>query len=41
MNEEHGTFTPLCFSQAGGRSPETYMFHKRNAQKIANKTELI
>ena len=39
MNAEHGTFTPLVFSLTGGEGPETSMFHKHIAQKIANKTE--
>ena len=39
MNVEHGTFTPLVFSLTGGEGPETFMFHKHIAQKIANKTE--
>ena len=39
MNVEHGTFTPLVFSLTGGEGPETSMFHKDIAQKIANKTE--
>ena len=39
MNVQHGTFTPLDFSLAGGEGPETSMFHTYIAQKIANKTE--
>ena len=39
MNMEHGTFTPLVFSLTGGEGPETSMFHKYIAHKIANKTE--
>ena len=39
MNVKHGTFTPLVFSLTGGEGPETSMFHKPVAQKIANKTE--
>ena len=39
INVEHGTFTPLVFSLTGGEGPETSMFHKPVAQKIANKTE--
>ena len=39
MDVEHGTFTPLVFSLTGGEGPETSMFHKHIAQKIANKTE--
>ena len=38
MNMEHGTFTPLFFSLTGFEDPETSMFHKHIAQKIANKT---
>ena len=41
MNMEHGTFTPLVFSLTGGEGPETSMFHKYIAQKIANKTRKI
>ena len=36
---EHGTFTLLVFSLTGGIGPETSMFHKHIAQKIANKTD--
>ena len=36
---EHGTFTTLVFSLTDGEGPETSMFHKHIAQKIANKTE--
>ena len=39
MNVEHGTFTTFVFSLTGGEGPETSMFHKHIAQKIANKTE--
>ena len=39
MNVEDGTFTSLVFSLTGGEGPETSMFNKRIAQKIANKTE--
>ena len=39
MNVEHRTFTPLVFPLTGGEGPETSMFHKHIAQKIANKTE--
>ena len=39
MNVEHGTFVPLVFSLTGGEGPETYMFHKHIAQKVANKME--
>ena len=41
INVEHGTFTPLVFSLTGGEGPETSMFHKHIAQKIANKTRKI
>ena len=39
MNVENRTFTPLVFSLTGGKGPETSIFHKHIAQKIANKTE--
>ena len=39
MNMEHGTFTPLFISLSGGERPETSMFHKDIAQKIANKSK--
>ena len=39
MNVEHGTFTPLVFSLTGGEDPETSLFHKHIAQKIANKKQ--
>ena len=39
MDVRHGTFTPFVFSLTGGEFPETSMFHKHIAQKIANKTE--
>ena len=39
MNVEHGAVTALVFSLTGGEGPETSMFHKHIAQKIANKTE--
>ena len=39
MNVEHGTFTPLVFSLAGGEGSEISMFYKHFAQKIVNKTE--
>ena len=39
MNVKHGTFTSLVFSLTGGEGPETSMFHKPVAQKIANETE--
>ena len=38
MNVEHGTFTPLVFSLTGGEGPETAVFHKHVAAKIAEKT---
>ena len=39
MNVEHGTFTPLVFSFTGGEGPETSIFQKHIAYKIANKTD--
>ena len=39
MNVEHGTFTPLVFSLAGGEGPETSTFHKHIAQKYCEKNE--
>ena len=34
---EHGTFTPLVFSTAGGESPECRKFHQRLASLISLK----
>ena len=39
MNVEHGTFTALFLSLAGGEDPETFMFDKHIPQKIAIKTD--
>ena len=39
MNVEHGTFTSLAFSLAGGKGPEVSMFHKHIAQSISAKTK--
>ena len=39
MNVEHGTFTALFLSLAGGEDPETSMFDKHIPQKIAIKTD--
>ena len=39
MNVEHGTFTSLAFSLAGGKGPEVSMFHKHIAQTIPAKTK--
>ena len=37
LNVEHGSFTPIVFSTAGGASPEANKHHKRIAQLIALK----
>ena len=37
LNVEHGSFTPMIFSTAGGASPEANKHHKRIAQLIALK----
>ena len=37
MNVEHGSFTPIIFSTAGGVGPEANRHHKRIAQLMALK----
>ena len=39
MNNEHGSFTPLVYTIYGGMAPECSNFHKRLAEKIAQKTD--
>ena len=39
MNVKHGPFTPFVFFLTGDQGPETSLFHKHIAQKIANETE--
>ena len=37
LDIEHGSFTPLVFTSAGGMGPECLRFHSRLAELIANK----
>ena len=39
MNIEHGTFTPLVFSDTGVMGKECSMFHKHIADKISKKND--
>ena len=41
LNVEHGSLTPIVFSTAGGASPEANKHHKRIAQLIALKRNLL
>jgi len=38
-NVEHGTFTPLVFSVAGGMGPIPSTFYKRLASMLSAKTQ--